>query len=136
MAKLTRQQQAEEIRRLAEESGVQENYLFTTTFDRYQVQLRILDRLEKAVDEAESVTTEKVYRGKEKNLYSNPVFTEYNRTVDSTNKTVSTLMRIIKNFNVGDDGGEKEDPLMRIVNGGSRAKAMRDDDDDEDESDN
>ena len=136
MAKLTREQQAEEIRKIAEECGVQENYLFTTTFDRYQVQLRILDRIEKAVDAAESLTVEKVYRGKEKNLYSNPVFTEYNRTVDSTNKTASTLMRIIKNFNVGDDGGEKEDPLMRIVNGGSKAKAMRDDDDDEDESDN
>ena len=126
MAKLSREQQAEEIKRIAAESGVQENYLFTTTFDRYQVQLRILDRLEQAVDEAEEVTTEKVYRGKEKNLYANPVFTEYNRTVDSTNKTVSTLMRIIKNFNVGDDGGEKKDPLMRILNGG----------DDDDESDN
>lgn len=135
MAKLTREQQAAEIKKIAEESGVQENFLFTTTFDRYQVQLRILDRLEKAVDEAESLTVEKVYRGKEKNLYSNPVFTEYNRTVDSTNKTVSTLMRIIKNFNVGDDGGEKEDPLMRILNGGSSSKATRDDDDDDEESD-
>lgn len=135
MAKLTREQQAAEIKKIAEESGVQENFLFTTTFDRYQVQLRILDRLEKAVDEAESLTVEKVYRGKEKNLYSNPVFTEYNRTVDSTNKTVSTLMRIIKNFNVGDDGGEKEDPLMRILNGGSSSKATRNDDDDDEESD-
>lgn len=135
MAKLTREQQAAEIKKIAEESGVQENFLFTTTFDRYQVQLRILDRLEKAVDEAESLTVEKVYRGKEKNLYSNPVFTEYNRTVDSTNKTVSTLMRIIKNFNVGDDGGEKEDPLMRILNGGSSSKAARNDDDDDEESD-
>lgn len=126
MATLTRQQQAEEIKRIAEESGVQSNYLFITTFDRYQVQLRILDRLEKAVDEAEEVTTEKVYRGKEKNLYANPVFTEYNRTVDSTNKTVSTLMRIIKNFNVGDSGKEAKDPLVAILNGG-------DDDDEGDE---
>lgn len=118
MKKLTREQQAAEIRRIAEESGVQSNYLFITTFDRYQVQLRILARLEKAVDEAEEVTTEKVYRGKEKNLYANPVFTEYNRTVDSTNKTVSTLMRIIKTFNVGDGGGEDEDPLLSIINGG------------------
>lgn len=126
MAKLSREEQAAEITRLAAESGVQSNYLFITTFERYQVQLRILDRLEKAVDEAESATTEKSYKSGVKNLYANPVFTEYNRTVDSTNKTVGTLMRIIKNFNVGDEAGEERDPLMSIINGG----------DEDDESDN
>jgi hypothetical protein len=41
------QEQAKEIKKLAEESGVQSNFLFITTFERYLVQLGILEQLEK-----------------------------------------------------------------------------------------
>ena len=125
MAK-SRDQQAEEIRKLAEESGVQSNYLFITTFDRYQVQLRILDRLEQAVDAENDVTVEKKYGKNAVNTYANPVIKEYSRAVDSANKTVGTLMRIIKNFNVGGDDDAEKDPLMAIING-------EDDDEESDE---
>lgn len=124
MATLSREKQAEEIRRLAEESGVQSNYLFITTFDRYQVQLRILDRLERAVDAETNIKVTKQYSKDQKNEYANPLFREYSRAVDSANKTVGTLMRIIKNFNVGEDE-EEEDPLLAVIRG----------DDDDDESD-
>lgn len=118
MAKLSRDEQAEEIMRVAEESGVQANYLFITAFERYKVQLKILDKLSKAIAEIGNETTvEKEYVKGRRNIVVNPLFTEYNRTTDSANKTVSTLMRIIKNFNVGDDGGD-EDPLSAIINGG------------------
>ena len=126
MAKLSRDEQAEEIMRIAEESGVQSNYLFITAFERYQVQLKILEKLSKAISEiGDETTVEKEYVKGRRNIVVNPLFTEYNRTTDSANKTVSTLMRIIKNFNVGDDGDE-QDPLARIINNG----------DDDDESDN
>ena len=46
MAKLNLNQQAKEIIRIAEESGVQSNFFFITTFKRYQVQLNILNELE------------------------------------------------------------------------------------------
>lgn len=118
MAKLSRDEQAEEIMRVAEESGVQANYLFITAFERYKVQLKILDKLSKAIAEiGDETTVEKEYVKGRRNIVVNPLFTEYNRTTDSANKTVSTLMRIIKNFNVGDDGGD-EDPLSAIINGG------------------
>ena len=122
MAKSTREEQAEEIKKLAEECGVQSNFLFITTFDRYQVQLRILDRLEAALDKETELKVTKQYSKEQKNEYANPLFREYSRAVDSANKTVGTLMRIIKNFNVG---GEEEDndPLMAAING--------EDDDDE-----
>lgn len=124
MAK-SRNEQADEIRKLAEESGVQSNYLFITTFDRYQVQLRILDRLEQAVDAENDVTVEKKYGKNAINTYANPVIKEYSRAVDSANKTVGTLMRIIKNFNVGGEE-EEADPLLAIING-------EDDDEESDE---
>jgi hypothetical protein len=52
-----------------------------------------------------------------KNLYSSPAVKDYNTTTDSANRTVATLMKIIKNYNVGDTTKE-EDPLMKIINGG------------------
>lgn len=109
-------QQAEEIIKLAENSGVQSNFLFVTTFKRYQVQLGILDELEKAMKE-NGMLVEKEYVKGRKNLYGNPAVAEYNRTTDSANKTVTTLMRIIHNFTMGEKP-KNNDPLMDIINGG------------------
>ena len=110
------QRQADEIIRLAEESGVQSNYFFATTFQRYQVQLEILDRLEEAMAEEGMLVSKEYVKGR-KNLYSNPAVSEYNRTTDSANKTVATLMRIIHNFSMGEQ--QEEDPLMSAINGGA-----------------
>ena len=43
MAKLSLQEQATEILKIAEESGVSNNFFFVTTFKRYQVQLKMLN---------------------------------------------------------------------------------------------
>lgn len=118
MAKMTLQQQAQEIMRIAEESGVQSNFFFLTTFKRYQVQLNILTDLEKSI-KAEGMLVTKEYVKGRCNLYTNPAVMDYNRTTDSANKTVATLMRILKNFSVEDGKDEAElDPLMSIINGG------------------
>ena len=45
--KMTLNEQAKEIIKIAEEKGVQSNFFFVTTFKRYQVQLNILTELEK-----------------------------------------------------------------------------------------
>lgn len=116
MAKISLNDQAREIMRLAEESGTQSNFFFITTFKRYQVQLNILTELEKSLKEEGMQVTKEYVKGR-KNLYSNPAISDYNRTTDSANKTVATLMRILKNFGVTDDE-EEEDPLMKIINGG------------------
>ena len=108
-------EQAKEIIKIAEESGVQSNYFFITTFKRYQMQLSILDELEKSIN-AEGMLVEKEYVKGRKNLYSSPAVADYNKTTDSANKTVACLMKIIKNFNVNDTT-EDEDPLMKIING-------------------
>ena len=108
--------QAKEIMLKAEESGVASNYFFLTTFERYQVQLGILEELEKAISE-EDILVQKEYVKGRKNLYSNPAINEYNRTVDSANKTVSTLMKILKNFQMMEESDSEEDPLFEAING-------------------
>ena len=108
-------EQAKEIMRIAEESGVQSNFFFLTTFRRYQVQLNVLSELEQAMKDEGMLVSKEYVKGR-KNLYTNPAVGEYNRTTDSANKTVTTLMRIITNFNVTEAASE-EDPLLQALNG-------------------
>ena len=117
MAKLTLNEQAQEIIRIAEESGVQSNFFFITTVKRYQVQLNMLTELEKKMKDDGMLVTKEYVKGR-KNLYSNPALKEYNATTDSANRTVATLMKIIKNYNVDDGETEtEEDPLLKAING-------------------
>lgn len=117
MAKLSLNEQAQEIIRIAEESGVQSNFFFITTFKRYQVQLNMLTELEKKMKDDGMLVTKEYVKGR-KNLYSNPALKEYNATTDSANRTVATLMKIIKNYNVDDGEAEvEEDPLLKAING-------------------
>ena len=115
--KLSLNEQAKEIIKIAEESGVQSNFFFLTTFKRYQVQLNILTELEQAIKSEGTLVSKEYVKGR-KNIYSNPAIEDYNRTTDSANKTVSTLSRILRNFGVNDSDSEEDDPLMKIINGG------------------
>jgi len=116
MAKLNLNEQAKEILKIAEESGVQSNFFFVTTFKRYQVQLTILNELEKTMQKEGMLVTKEYVKGR-KNLYSSPAVAEYNKTTDSANKTVACLMKIIRNFNVEDNSGDEEDALLKAING-------------------
>lgn len=108
------EEQAKEIIKLAQDSGVQGNYFFVTTFERYQTQLSFLSELKKSIEDEGMLVSKEYVKGR-KNLYTNPAVSEYNRTTDSANKTVATLMRIIKGF--GDNQKEEVDPLMELING-------------------
>ena len=119
MAKKNLDEQAQEIMKIAEESGVQSNFFFLTTFQRYQVQLTMLNNLEKAIKEDGTTVTKEYVKGR-KNVYSNPALKDYNTTTDSANRTVATLMKIIKNYNVSETT-EDEDPLFKIINGGEES---------------
>lgn len=118
MANKNLNEQAQEIMRIAEESGVQGNFFFITTFKRYQVQLNMLNELEKTMKQDGMLVTKEYVKGR-KNVYSSPAVKDYNTTTDSANRTVSTLMKIIRNWNVQDDDTTDDaiDPLMKIING-------------------
>lgn len=108
---------AQEILKIAEQYGVEKNFLFITTFKRYTVQLKILGDLEKAIEENGATVTKEYVKGRQ-NLYTNPAIKEYNNAVTSANKTVSTLMSIIKtNSNNYNENDGEEDPLMKALNG-------------------
>ncbi len=110
---------AQQILKIAEQYGVEKNFLFITTFKRYTVQLKVLQELEKAIEDNGATVTKEYVKGR-KNLYTNPAIKEYNNAVNSANKTVSTLMSIIKtnsNQYNPDADDEEDDPLLRALNG-------------------
>ena len=98
MAK-TLQEQAQEVLQQAEEKGVQTNFFFRTTFKRYQVQMQILNDLEKTIKEDGTTVTKEYVKGRQ-NIYTNPAITEYNKTATAANGTVATLINIVKSMAV------------------------------------
>ena len=115
MNRISLNEQAQEILRIAEQHGVEQNFFFLTTFKRYQVQLQILNDLEKTIKQDGILVTKEYVKGR-KNVYSHPAISDYNRTTDSANKTVVTLMKIITTLrDRQDDNGP--DPLLEILGG-------------------
>jgi hypothetical protein len=91
----TLRRKANEILKDAERLGLGDNFMFQTTFARYQTQLKILEDLEKAIEEYGATVTKEYVKGRE-NLVSNPAITEFNRTSTAANGTVATLINILK----------------------------------------
>ena len=74
-------------------------------------------KLEKAMKKDGMLVTKQYVKGRE-NVYSSPAVKDYNSTTDSANRTVSTLMKIIRNWNVNDEDENGDiDPLMKMING-------------------
>lgn len=118
MEKLTREQTAEDIMRLAKEAGVADNAIFKKTLERYLTLQKILDNYEKSMEE-DGLEVKKEYVKGRGNLYASPAAKEYPKILDCSNKTAATLMRIIKNFSESaNERAEKRDDLMAAINGG------------------
>lgn len=109
--KLTLQEQANKLLEQAEERGVSSNFFFVTTFKRYQVQMRILNDLEKAINEYGATVTKEYVKGRQ-NLVANPAITEYNKTTTAANGTVSTLINIIKTLSDEEKSGSRLQELI------------------------
>lgn len=113
--KMSLQQQADKLLEQAEERGVSSNFFFRTTFKRYQVQMQILNSLEKAIEEHGATVTKEYVKGRQ-NLVSNPAITEYNKTATAANGTVATLLNILKSLSNETDGGSKLYSLIESLN--------------------
>lgn len=110
MAKLSLQEQANKVLEQAEEKGVQTNFFFVTTFKRYQVQMKILNDLEKEINELGATVSKEYVKGR-KNVYTNPAITEYNKTATAANGTVGTLMNILKQLTSDENGNDQQSKL-------------------------
>lgn len=107
------EKQANEILKQAERLGVSKNFFFTTTFDRYKMQMQILASLEEAIKEHGPTVTKEYVKGRE-NIVVNPAITEYNKTSTACNGTLSALLNVLKSVEKGDAAeGSKLQELLR-----------------------
>ena len=117
--RLTLQQQADTLLEQAEKKGVANNFFFRTTFKRYQVQIKILNDLEKQL-KADGPTVTKEYVKGRKNVYTHPAIGDYNKTSTAANQTVQTLMKLIQSMRDDDadpEGDGTGDELMDFLRG-------------------
>lgn len=113
--KLSLNEQAQEILRIAQEHGVEQNFFFITTFKRYQVQINILNELEKRINDEGTLVTKEYVKGRG-NIYTHPAIGEYNKTSTSANQTVATLIKIIKELrNDNETNTEQQDELLSAL---------------------
>lgn len=102
---------ANQLVKMAKEGGVEQNYFFQTTFDRYKVQLETLDRLQAEIENNNVMMSKEYVKGRQ-NMVVNPAISEYNKSCTAANQTATTLIRIIKEFaegpvmNTGNDTGD------------------------------
>lgn len=112
--KMSLNEQAKEILRIAQEHGVEQNFFFITTFKKYQVQINILNELEKKINEDGTLVTKEYVKGRG-NVYTHPAIGEYNKTATSANQTVATLIKIIKELRDDDTDNEQQDELLTAL---------------------
>lgn len=94
--------QAKEILERAQTKGVENSFMFLTTFQRYKETLSHLVELEKII-KAEGMLVEKEYVKGRRNLYMNPAINAYNSTAGAADKTAQLLIRYIVNPLKDDD---------------------------------
>ena len=114
MADINLEKQAAEVLRIAQEHGVEQNFLFLTTFQRYQVQLTILTNLQEKIEQDGALVTKEYVKGRE-NIYTHPAIGEYNKTSTAANQTVATLIKIIKSLRNGEEADGGEDELLKAL---------------------
>lgn len=100
--------QAAEILAKAKEMGIEQNYMFTTAFERYQEHIAHLRELQKAIDK-EGMTVTKEYVKGRANIYVNPAVAAYNQTAGAADKTAQTLMRYIDALSAESEAGDEFD---------------------------
>jgi hypothetical protein len=114
-------EKANAILEIAEKQGVEQNFFFITTFQRYQVQIQLLKQLETIIRQDGSLVEKEYVKGR-KNVYTHPAISEYNKTTTAANQTVQTLIKIVTAMrnddeNSGTGGDGTGDELMDFLRG-------------------
>lgn len=106
---VNREKQAQAILEKAEKMGVEDSFIFTTTFKRYLELIDRLDELQQAIQEHKTIVTKEYVKGRG-NLYVNPAVSAYNQTAGAADKTAQLLLKyIVAPPNGGDEDGDAFD---------------------------
>ena len=100
--------QAAKFLKAAKEKGMEGNYLFETTFQRYKDHIAHLEALQTCIERDGEMVTKEYVKGRA-NLYVNPAIAAYNQTAGAADKAAQLLDKCIaeiqpeKSAGAGDD---------------------------------
>ena len=102
------EREADELLRQAIERGVENAYLFETTFQRYRDHIAHLEELQRSIEDDGTMVTKEYVKGRA-NLYVNPAIAAYNQTANAADKAAQILLRCISELNSSEDTGDEFD---------------------------
>ncbi len=85
------------LKRMATQYGVQNNVFFLQSLKNYETIQKAIESIDSALTENEMMVTKEYVKGRE-NLYLNPAVKELPKLSDAANKTMATMISIIKEF--------------------------------------
>lgn len=108
------EEKARNILERAREAGVEQSYMFLTTFGRYREHIAHLAALEREIKKAGTMVTKEYVKGRQ-NIYVNPAINAYNSTAAAADKTAALLLKYVEAMaevgggGAGDSGGDAFD---------------------------
>lgn len=82
--------------KLAKTYGVDKNALFVQAAEQYSVQQMVIQQIGDALQNDDDLLTSKEYVKGRENVYTHPLVKELPKHADSANKTLGTMLEIIK----------------------------------------
>lgn len=87
----------DDILKMAELYGVSNNAMFRQALKNYETIQKAIESIDGVLTENEMMVTKEYVKGRE-NLYLNPAIKELPKQIDAANKTMATMVTIIKEF--------------------------------------
>lgn len=87
----------EEVVKMAAQYGVENNAFFLQALKNYDTIQKAIASIDDSLDEDEMMVTKEYVKGRE-NLYLNPAIKELPKLSDAANKTMASMIAIIKEF--------------------------------------
>lgn len=101
------------LMRMAKRFGVEKNEMFIAAAGQYIAQREVIDEINKKLKEEEDFVTTKEYVKGRENVCVHPLIRELPKHSDSANKTLTTMLEIIKAFGKETEKQGKLAEMMR-----------------------
>lgn len=85
------------VKSMAKQYGVDSNAFFLQSLKNYETIQKAIESIDAALADNDAMVTKEYVKGRE-NLYVNPAIKELPKLSDAANKTMSTMISIIKEF--------------------------------------
>ena len=88
----------EDLMQMAKRYGLEDNELFISCANQYDLQQKVIANIKAAIEEEDSLTVTKEYVKSRTNVYANPLVRELPKHSDSANKTLGMMLNIIESL--------------------------------------